>query len=106
MDSIPPTFFSMGFFFECLLDRESCKFSAKNFAGVILLIVGGPISCVVWIASLMVPHPVLLVGITPLLVGAHLIEARGELTLVKVFGGLTFVLGLGGAVLVLGAYSS
>jgi len=99
-------FFLWDSFFECLLDRESRKFSAKNFVGAILLIVGFPISFFVWIASLLVPHPVLLVGITPLLVGAHLIEARRDVTLVKVAGGFTFVLGLGGGVLMYGAYSS
>ncbi len=99
-------FFLRDSFFECLLDRESRRFSVKNFVGAMLLIVGGPFSFVVWMASLLVPHPVLLVGITPLLVGAHLIEARRDVTLVKVVGGFMFVLGLGGAVLVYGAYSS
>jgi len=92
--------------FECLLDRESRKFSAKNSVGVILLLVGGLSSFLAFMLSLLVPHPVLLVGITPLLVGAYLIEARRDLTLVKVAGGFTFVLGLGGGVLMYGAYSS
>jgi len=102
----PLSFILWDSFFECLQDRESRRFSAKNFVGAILLIVGGPLSFFAWMASLLVPHPVLLVGITPLLVGAHLIKARRELTLVKVVGGFTFVLGLGGGVLMYGAYSS